>query len=181
MTHPSKTETKTRFLAAALLFAVTSWVSDSAVAQCYPANDPKNPGWDHVEKVAQATTCAQDAFTACLIGGRYKVTSHWKNQYSNPPGQVSTLSATRLTDGTAAFSQATSLGTYEYVIRITTGHQNAGDPPGLLHSWINISTFTSVEFWVEVTDTMGSHQSFEYHSPPGNCDLCWFPWDFVYQ
>jgi serine/threonine-protein kinase len=113
--------------------------------------------------------CTADAFTACLVGGRYKVTSHWRNQYAG--GQVSTLSATRLTDATAAF-WLTDVNTYEYLIRINTATDNG-------RAWIAIPTFTDVEFWIEVTDTTRG-QYYEYHSLPGNRTLIYDPDFFVY-
>ncbi len=113
--------------------------------------------------------CVEDAFTACLIGGRYKVTSYWQNQYAG--GQVSTLSASRLTDATAAF-WLSDASVFEYLIRINTATDNG-------RAWISIPTFTDVEFWVAVTDTVRG-QYFEYHSPAGNRTLIYDPTFFVY-
>jgi hypothetical protein len=126
-------------------------------------NDAVRKGFPAME------TCVPDAFTACLIGGRYRVTSHWQNQYAG--GQVSTLSAARLTDTTAAF-WLFDAETYEYLIRINTATDNE-------RAWIAIPTFTDVEFWVAVTDTV-SGQYFEYHSPAGNRTLIYDPYFFVY-
>jgi len=114
-------------------------------------------------------TCTPDALTACLIGGRYQVTSHWRNQYAD--GQVSTLPATRLTDATAAF-WLTNPDVYEYLIRISTVTDNG-------RAWIAIPTFTDVEFWIDVTDTT-TGQSKQYHSPAGNRTLVYDPSYFVY-
>jgi hypothetical protein len=119
--------------------------------------------------ITQQGSCSPDAYTACLIGGRYKVTSHWQNQYAG--GQVSTLSATRLTDATAAF-WLTGPDTYEYLIRINTATDNG-------MAWIAIPTFTDVEFWIAVTDTVRG-QYYEYHSPAGNRTLIHDPYFFVY-
>jgi sugar lactone lactonase YvrE len=113
--------------------------------------------------------CTADAYTACLIGGRYKVTSHWQNQYAG--NQVSTLSATKLTDATAAF-WLFGADTYEYLIRINTATDNG-------RAWISIPMFTDVEFWIEVTDTVRG-QYYEYHSPAGNKTLIYDPTFFVY-
>jgi hypothetical protein len=113
--------------------------------------------------------CVPDATTACLIGGRYKVTSHWQNQYAG--GQVSTLSAAGLTDATAAF-WLSDASIYEYLIRINTATDNG-------RAWIAIPTFTDVEFWVAVTDTVRG-QYYEYHSPAGNRTLIYDPYFFVY-
>jgi hypothetical protein len=120
-------------------------------------------------RMPQSGSCSPDAYTACLIGGRYKVTSHWQNQYAG--GQVSTLSATRLTDATAAF-WLTGPDTYEYLIRINTATDNG-------MAWIAIPTFTDVEFWIAVTDTVRG-QYYEYHSPAGNRTLIHDPYFFVY-
>ncbi len=124
-----------------------------------------------IRKITQPAgqACVSDAFTACLIGGRYKVTSHWQNQYAG--GQVSTLSATRLTDATAAFWLSDGAN-YEYLIRISTGTENG-------RAWISIPTFTDVEFWLAVTDTI-SGQYYEYHSPAGNRTLLYDPNFFVF-
>ncbi len=113
--------------------------------------------------------CVSDAYTACLVGGRYRVTSHWQDQYAGE--QLSTLSAAPLTDATAAFwvSDSSSL---EYLVRISTGTPNG-------HAWISIPTFTDVEFWIEVTDTT-SGEYFEYHSPAGNRTLIYDPSFFLY-
>ncbi len=42
-----------------------------------------------------------------------------------------------------------------------------------------IPTFTSVEFWIAVTDTK-TGQFKEYHSSPGNVTLIYDPTTFVY-
>ena len=113
--------------------------------------------------------CTEDAETMCLVGGRYKVTSHWQNQYAG--GAVSTLKKARLTDATGAFFLSDS-NTYEYLIRINTATDNG-------RAWISIPTFTDVEFWIAVTD-MTRGQYFEYHSPAGNKTLIYDPFFFVY-
>jgi hypothetical protein len=115
-------------------------------------------------------SCVEDAFTQCLVGGRYKVMSHWLNQYATPPA-TGTLSKTKLTDNVGAFWIADA-NTYEYLIRIQTGTNNG-------RAWIAIPTFTSVEFWVSVTDTVNG-QTKEYHSTPGNQTLIYDPYFFVY-
>jgi hypothetical protein len=120
-----------------------------------------------IRKIVQP--CAQDAYTACLIGGRYRVISRWQNQYAG--GQVSTLSATLLTDTTAAF-WIFNADTYEYLIRINTATDNG-------RAWISIPTFTDVEFWIAVTDTVRG-QYFEYHSPAGNRTMLYDPNFFVF-
>ncbi|HQR44878.1 MAG TPA: NHL repeat-containing protein [Thermoanaerobaculia bacterium] len=123
-----------------------------------------------IRKIAtSAAGCVPDAATACLVGGRYKVTSHWRNQYAG--GQVAALSAARLTDTTAAFWL--SDGTlYEYLIRINTATDNG-------KAWISIPTFTDVEFWIAVTDTVRGQYT-EYHSPAGNRTMLYDPDFFVF-
>jgi len=113
--------------------------------------------------------CLEDAVTMCLVGGRYKVTSTWQNQYAG--GAVSTLKKARLTDATGAFYLSDS-NTYEYLIRINTATDNG-------RSWISIPTFTDVEFFIDVFDTR-SGQYDEYHSPAGNRTLIYDPYFFVY-
>jgi hypothetical protein len=114
-------------------------------------------------------TCVEDSTTMCLVGGRYRVRSHWKNQYAG--GALSTLSKAKLTDATGAFWIADS-NTYEYMIRLQPGQSNG-------RTWIAVPTFTDVEFWVDVTDTH-TGQSKEYHSEAGNRTLIYDPFFFVY-
>jgi hypothetical protein len=78
---------------------------------------------------------------------------------------------TRLTDVTGAF-WFYGASTYEYMIRINTATNNG-------RAWVAIPTFTSVEFWVTVIDTLNG-QSKEYHSLPGNVTLIYDPFFFVY-
>ncbi|HQQ78260.1 MAG TPA: PKD domain-containing protein [Thermoanaerobaculia bacterium] len=116
-----------------------------------------------------ASTCVEDATTMCLVGGRYRIRSHWKNQYAG--GAVATLSKAKLTDSTGAFWLFDG-ATYEYMIRINTATDNG-------KAWIAIPTFTQVEFWIDVTDTR-TGQSQQYHSPAGNQTLIYDPGTFVY-
>jgi len=113
--------------------------------------------------------CTEDLTTMCLIGGRYQVTSSWKNQYSG--GTVSALKKARLTDATGAFWLSDS-SMYEVLIRINTATNNG-------RAWIAIPTFTDVEFWVTVLDTVYG-QSYTYHSPAGNRTLVYDPYYFVF-
>ncbi len=145
MTGSTMLGTGARWLAVALFLAAAAWAPGAAAA------------------------CVPDATTACLIGGRYQVTSHWKNQYAG--GQVSTLNVTKRTDATAAF-WLTDANTYEYLIRINTATDNG-------KAWISIPMVTDVEFWVAVTDVT-TGQYFEYHSAPGNRTLIYDPSFFVY-
>jgi PKD repeat protein len=116
-----------------------------------------------------ATVCTADAYTMCMVNGRYKVTSRWKNQFAG--GAEATLSKAALTDTTGAFWIFNS-ATYEYFIRFNTATDNG-------RIWIAIPTFTSVEFWIAVTDTK-TGQYKEYHSPPGNQTMIYDPFYFVY-
>ncbi|MEO8586096.1 MAG: hypothetical protein ABI584_08035 [Acidobacteriota bacterium] len=113
--------------------------------------------------------CTEDATTMCLVNGRYKVTSNWKNQYAG--GATANLNKAKLTDVTGAFWIANA-STYEYMIRVNTATDNG-------RAWMTILTFTSVEFWVQVTDTR-TGQFKEYHSSPGNVTLIYDPSFFVY-
>ncbi len=113
--------------------------------------------------------CTEDAYTMCLVNGRYQVTGRWKNQYAG--GAQATLSKAKLTDKTGAFWIADA-NTYEFLIRFNTATNNG-------KAWIAIPTFTDVEFWVMVTDTIGG-QSKEYHSSPGNTTMVYDPNFFVY-
>lgn len=113
--------------------------------------------------------CTEDAYTMCLVNGRYQLTSHWKNQYAG--GTEANLSKAKLTDYTGAFWIADA-STYEYMIRISTKTDNG-------RAWIAIPTFTDVEFWITVTDTING-QSKEYHSLPGNRTLIYDPSYFIF-
>jgi hypothetical protein len=113
--------------------------------------------------------CSEDAYTMCLLGGRYRVTGRWKNQYAG--GAQANLSKVKLTDVTGAFWIADA-STYEFMIRVNTATDNG-------RAWMSILTFTDVEFWVAVTDVTNS-QSKEYHSAPGNRTLIFDPNTFVY-
>jgi minor extracellular serine protease Vpr len=115
------------------------------------------------------SVCVEDAYTMCLLSGRYKVTSHWKNQYAG--GAEATLQRAKLTDVTGAFWIADA-NTYEYLIRFNTATNNG-------RVWIAIPTFTDVEFWISVTDTR-TGQSNEYHSEAGNRTLLYDPTTFAY-
>jgi hypothetical protein len=126
---------------------------------------------DDVSLMAAASNpnCTEDAYTMCLVGGRYRVTSHWQNQYAG--GAVSNLQKATLTDATGAFFVSDS-STYEYLIRINTATNNG-------RAWIAIPTFTDVEFWILVEDRINM-QSKTYHSVPGNRTLIYDPYYFIF-
>ena len=115
------------------------------------------------------STCVENSTTMCLIGGRYRVTSQWTNQYAG--GVVSTLNRTTITDATGAF-WLTDPSTFEYLIRIQTATPNG-------HAWIAIPTFTDVEFSIFVED-LTNGQSKTYHSLPGNRASIYDPVFFLY-
>ena len=115
------------------------------------------------------TACVEDANTMCLVNGRYRVTSYWQNQYAG--GAQSVLYKSKLTDTTGAFWIANS-STYEYMIRFNTATDNG-------RAWVAIPTFTDVEFFINVTDTVNG-QTKQYHSAPGNRTLLYDPCYFVY-
>jgi hypothetical protein len=116
---------------------------------------------------ALVTPCVEDAYTMCLIGGRYRVASHWRNQYAG--GATANLFKAKLTDATGAF-WFYDANTYEYLIRIQPGNNG--------RAWIAIPTFTSVDFWVDVTDTVNG-QTKEYPST-GDLRLIYDPGFFIY-
>ncbi|HQR47032.1 MAG TPA: PKD domain-containing protein [Thermoanaerobaculia bacterium] len=113
--------------------------------------------------------CTPDLYRMCMIGGRYRVTSHWKNQYAG--GAEANLSKASLTDATGAF-WLTDPAVYEYLIRLNTATDNG-------RVWVAIPTFTDVEFWIAVFDTQNGQYK-EYHSPAGNRTLLYDPFFFVY-
>jgi hypothetical protein len=77
----------------------------------------------------------------------------------------------RLTDAIGAFWLADA-NTYEYLIRISTATDNG-------RAWIAIPSFTDVEFWIVVQDTVNG-QAQTYHSAAGNRTLIYDPGYFVY-
>ncbi|HUM03316.1 MAG TPA: neprosin family prolyl endopeptidase [Thermoanaerobaculia bacterium] len=113
--------------------------------------------------------CTASSTTMCLIGGRYRITSTWKNQYAS--GAISTLNRSTLTSATGAF-WLTDSNTYEYLIRINTATDNG-------RAWIAIPTFTDVEFFVVVEDLVNG-QSKTYRNPPYGKTLIYDPFYFVY-
>jgi hypothetical protein len=114
-------------------------------------------------------TCTEDAYTMCLVNGRYQLTSQWKNQYTG--GTEANLFKAKLTDYTGAFWFANA-STYEYMIRISTLTDNG-------RAWIAIPTFTDVEFWITVTDMINGQWK-DYHSLPGNRTLIYDPSYFIF-
>jgi hypothetical protein len=116
------------------------------------------------------TGCTEDAYTMCLVNGRYQVQSAWRNQYATPI-TTTQLSKTKLTDTTGAFWIADA-NTYEYMIRFNTATDNG-------RAWISIPMFTDVEFYVFVTDTVNG-QSAVYHSPAYNRTLIYDPYYFIF-
>ncbi len=116
-----------------------------------------------------AGICVEDSLTLCLIGGRYKTTSRWKNQYTD--GALSDLHKARLMDTAGAFWVSDD-SRFEHLIQIKTATNNG-------HAWITIGAFTDVEFWVDVTDTVNG-QVKEYHSFPGRQPFIYDPFSFVY-
>ena len=142
------------------VYYYTDWIQmDKKVSCTGSACSPINP----------PASCTEDANTMCLVNGRYKVTSTWKNQYAG--GATATLQKAKLTDVTGAFWIANA-STYEYMIRVNTATDNG-------RAWMTILTFTSVEFFVDVTDTK-TGQFKEYHSAPVNVTLIYDPTTFVY-
>jgi virginiamycin B lyase len=116
-----------------------------------------------------SASCTEDSLVMCLVGGRYKVTSYWRDQYTD--GAAASLSQTRLTDAIGAFWLFDE-DTFEYLIRINTATDNG-------RAWISIASFTDVEFWVTVQDTVNG-QAQIYHSLPGNRTSIYDPYFFVY-
>jgi hypothetical protein len=132
----------------------------------------RKPAYDAYRSFIQAApagSCNEDSLTMCLIGGRYRVTSYWRNQYAG--GALSNLNKTRLTNAIGAFWLSDS-SSFEYLIRIDTATDNG-------RAWIAIPAFTDVEFWIMVQDTV-SGQSQTYHSSAGNRTLIYDPFFFVY-
>ena len=156
-------------------YDVSGYASDKAIVLSFTSIIPATTIFqlDDISLVVSDTTpaasCTEDARTMCLLNGRYRVTSYWKNQYSG--GAEANLSKTKLTDATGAFWNADA-NTYEYIIRINTATNNG-------KAWVAISTLTDVEFFMVVTDTK-TGQSNQYHSAAGNRTLIYDPNTFVY-
>ena len=119
--------------------------------------------------IPPSASCTENSLVMCLVGGRYSVTSYWKDQYAG--GATANLNKTRLTDAIGAFWLFNE-GTLEYLIRINTATDNG-------RAWISIASFTDVEFWVTVQDTVNG-QAQIYHSLPGNRTSIYDPYFFVY-
>jgi hypothetical protein len=150
-------------------FLYAAVISDTATLAPYVSNTDRFFTFAGGSGGSSSTTCTADAQTMCLVGGRYKVTSRWKNQYAG--GVEAALSKTQLTDAAGGF-YASDPASYEYLIRVNTATDNG-------RAWISIPTFTDVEFWIAVTDTVSGLYK-EYHSPAGNRTLIYDPSFFVY-
>jgi hypothetical protein len=117
------------------------------------------------------TACTEDAYTMCLGGGRYKVTSRWRNQYVGETVTTPMLK-TDLTDVVGAFWK--DAGAYQFFVSVNPATAALNG-----HTWVAMNTFSGVEFWIDVTDTV-SGQSREYHNPPENKTLVEDRTFFVY-
>jgi hypothetical protein len=113
--------------------------------------------------------CQTDPYTMCLMNGRYKVTSTWKDQYDVNIG-LQNLEAASITSNVGAFWYFNA-DQYEYFVRVLPGNNG--------RAWVQISMFNNVEFWVTVTDTVNG-QTKTYYNPPGNETLIYDPWFFVF-
>ena len=118
-----------------------------------------------------SATCTEDALTMCLGGGRYRVTSHWKNQYVGDT-VTTPMQKTDLTDIVGAFWK--DAGAYQFFVSVNPATAALNG-----HTWVAINTFSGVEFWVDVTDTVNG-QYREYHNPPENKTLVEDRTFFVY-
>lgn len=114
-------------------------------------------------------TCQTDPYTMCLMNGRYKVTSTWRDQYDQSIGYQN-LQATGLSSDAGAF-WFFNPDSFEYFVRVAPGNNG--------RAWVTVSMFTNVEFWVTVVDTVNG-QSKTYYNPPGNQCLIYDPWFFVF-
>ena len=115
--------------------------------------------------------CVEDAYTMCLGGGRYKVTSRWQNQYVGDTVTTPMLK-TDLTDVVGAFWK--DAGAYQFFVSVNPATAALNG-----HTWVAMNTFSGVEFWIDVTDTV-SGQFREYHNPPENKTLVEDRTFFVY-
>ncbi len=107
-------------------------------------------------------TCVEDAYTMCLGSGRYKVTSSWQNQYSHDTVRTP-LQKTTFTDVVGSFWMDS--GAYQYFVSVNPATSGLNG-----YTWVAINTFSGVEFWIDVTDTVtGLHKT--YHNPPENKTL----------
>jgi hypothetical protein len=128
---------------------------------------------DDVSLLASASnaSCVEDAYTMCLGGGRYKVTCRWRNQYVGETVTTPMLK-TDLTDVVGAFWK--DAGAYQFFVSVNPATAALNG-----HTWVAMNTFSGVEFWIDVTDTV-SGQSREYHNPPENKTLVEDRTFFVY-
>jgi hypothetical protein len=118
-----------------------------------------------------SATCTEDALTMCLGGGRYRVTSHWKNQYVGDT-VTTPMQKTDLTDIVGAFWK--DAGAYQFFVSVNPATAALNG-----HTWVAINTFSGVEFWVDVTDTVNGQYK-EYHNTPENKTLVEDRTFFVY-
>ena len=118
-----------------------------------------------------AAGCIADAYTMCLGNGRYRVTSSWQNQYVGD--KIPTpLQATRFTDVVGTFWM--SAGAYQYFVSVNPATSALNG-----YTWVAMNTFSGVEFWIDVTDTVsGLHKT--YHNPPENKTLVEDRWFFAF-
>jgi hypothetical protein len=118
-----------------------------------------------------SSACTEDAWTMCLGSGRYKVTSSWQNQYSHDTVRTP-LQKTTFTDVVGTFWM--NAGAYQYFISVNPATSGLNG-----YTWVAINTFSGVEFWIDVTDTVtGLHKT--YHNPPENKTLVEDRWFFPY-
>lgn len=106
------------------------------------------------------STCVADAFTACLVGGRFKVTFDYRSpQGLSSRGRVATAG----TDNSALFYFANA-SNWEMLIKVLDGC------PVNQRKWVFYAATTNLDFTLTVTDTT-TGQSKAYANPQGQAAL----------
>ncbi len=102
------------------------------------------------------STCVADAFTACLVGGRFKVTLDYRTSAGVP--ERARLSASG-TDNSGLF-YFTNPSNWEMLVKVLDGC------PVNQHKWLFYAATTNVDFTLTVIDTQ-TGQSKSYANPQG--------------
>lgn len=105
-----------------------------------------------------SAACQPAATRLCLASGRFAVEVHWRDQYNGGEGsgQAVPLAASDRSGVFWFFDP----GNVELIVKVLDGGPVNG------HHWVFYGALTTVEYWLDVTDTVtGSTR--RYYNPPG--------------